>query len=194
MNTLMDSLPRRHRITVDDYHRMAEAGLFGPDERVELIDGEVFDMAPIGPGHNGTLNRFTRKLVQAVQSAAIVQIQGSIRLGNDSEPQPDVAVLVPRADDYVHALPTSAEVLLLIEVSDETLRSDLRAKLSLYARHGIREYWVADLPHRQLHVFRAPREDRYVEQSSTTEPGRMPVPGLSGVEVDLSGLFAYLAP
>lgn len=194
MNTLMDSLPRRHRITVDDYHRMAEAGLFGPDERVELIDGEVFDMAPIGPGHNGTLNRLNRQLMQAVKSAAIVQIQGSIRLGNDSEPQPDVAVLAPRADDYVHALPTAADVLLVIEVSDKTLGTDLGTKLSLYARHGIREYWVADLPHLQLHVFRAPREDRYTEQRSIAEPGRMAVPGLPGVEVDLSGLFAYLAP
>ena len=113
-------LVRRHRLTVDEYYRMAEVGVLGPEARVELIDGEIIDMAPVSPRHGSVLMRLNRECGLAMRGRAIVAVNDPLRLGPRSEPQPDLMLLAPRADFYAEAHPTAADVLLLIEVSDTT--------------------------------------------------------------------------
>lgn len=190
MNAVMqESLPRHHRITADEYHRMAEVGLLAPDARVELIEGEILEMAPIGLDHAGVVNQLNHLFVHAVADRAIVQIQGPARLSHYSEPQPELVLLKPRADFYRTAGAGPGDVYLVIEVSDTTLRYDLRKKVPLYARHEIPEVWIVDLPGSQLHVFRTPIEGQYRDTFSTGEPGVASLSLLPEVSVDLSRLL-----
>lgn len=124
---------------------MAEVGLLAPDARVELIEGEIIDMPPIGPDHGSVADRLNHLLVPAVGQRAIVRVQGAVRLSRMSEPQPDTALLVPRKDYYRAAHPTGDNTFLVIEVSDSTLRYDRNVKVPLYARHAVPEVWIADL-------------------------------------------------
>ncbi len=190
MSSIVEEGVTRHRISVDEYYRMAEVGLLAPDDRVELIEGEIVDMAPIGSGHSGWVNRLNHLFVRAVDERAVVMVQGPIRLGPRSEPQPDLAILKPRADFYERGHATAADVLLVIEVSDTTLRYDLQTKVPLYARHAIPAVWVLDREHRRLRRFRSPSEGRYLDVTETDAPGLDPVPGLDGVAVDLGTVFA----
>jgi Uma2 family endonuclease len=192
MSVAMEEGPRRHRITVDEYHRMAEVGLLAPDARVELIDGEIIEMPPIGNPHAGTVDLLNRLIGRALGDLAIVRCQGPVQLGNYSEPQPDFALLSPRDDFYMHRRPTPEDTLLAIEVSDTSLRFDLHTKMSLYARHRIPEFWVLDVQHvdrKRLHVFRHPTDIGYGEAFWTEKPGSMPITTVPGVEVDLSSVF-----
>jgi Uma2 family endonuclease len=133
----------RRRFTVHDYHRMGEAGILHEDDRVELIEGEIVEMAAIGTRHFACVNGLTRLLVRSVGDEAIVSVQNPVRLNERTEPQPDLTVIRPR--DYRLSLPGPEDVLLLIEVSDTTLTYDRGVKLPLYARAGIREVWIVDL-------------------------------------------------
>ena len=153
----------RHRLNVDEYHRMAEAGILGENDRVELIDGALIDMATIGQDHAATVNGLTRVLVMACGDRAIVSVRNSVRLNRFNEPQPDVTLFRPRADNYrTGAFPGLADVLLLVvEVADSTLRYDRTVKLPLYARAGIAEVWIVDLHRRVVDVHRAPVGDGY---------------------------------
>ena len=189
MSVAMEDLPRRHRITVDEYHRMAEVGLLAPDARVELIEGEIIEMPPIGNRHAGSVDRLNRLLNRAVGDRAIVRCQSPIQLNDSSEPQPDFALLASRDDFYVRQRPTAADTLLVIEVSDTTLRYDLHTKMSLYARHGIPELWVVDVVRAQLHVFRNPVGAKYEETASPGALRTLPIASLPGVAVDLTSLF-----
>jgi len=188
MVSRMASLPQKHLISVDEYYRMAEVGLLAPDARVELIDGEIIDMPPIGTDHAGVVSFLTRVLVTTLGTRAVVQPQAGVRLDLRSEPQPDLAVLVPREDFYRNKHPAPDDVLLLVEVSDSTLRYDFDVKVPLYARHGIRELWIVDLPHSELHVFAGPRGGQYLEHRVMNAPGVIRVAALPGLEFDLSGL------
>lgn len=155
-------LPARHRLSVDDYHRMAEAGILGEDDRVELIDGELIDMAPIGQDHIASVNGLTSVLVMARGDRAIVSVQNPARLDRFSEPQPDVTLFRPRADNYrTGAPPGPADILLLVEVADSSLRYDRAVKLPLYARAGIGEVWIVDLHRRVVDVHRTPDANAY---------------------------------
>jgi Uma2 family endonuclease len=182
-------LLRRHRLTVNQYHRMAEAGVLAPDARVELIDGEIVDMAPIGSRHGSAVKRLNQLLMDAVGKAAIVAVQDPVRLGDSSEPQPDLMLLARRDDFYEAAHPVAADVLLLVEVSDSTARYDSVVKLALYARHGIREVWIVDLDNHVLRVCRKPVGDAYTEVSETTTPGLLSPLLLPGVTIDASRLL-----
>lgn len=142
VETRMQQVTRR-RFTVHDYHRMGEAGILHEDDRVELIEGEIVEMAAIGTRHFSCVNGLTRLLVRNVGDEAIVSVQNPVRLDEQTEPQPDLTVIRPR--DYRESLPVPKDVMLLIEVSDTTLRYDHGVKLPFYARSGIREVWIVDL-------------------------------------------------
>ncbi len=149
----------RWRFTVHDYHRMGEAGILHEDDRVELIEGEIVEMATIGTRHFSCVNRLNRLLVMSVGDEAIVSVQNPVRLNEHTEPQPDVTVIRPR--DYRLSLPEPEDVLLLIEVSDTTLAYDRGVKLSLYARAGIIEVWIANLPAETIERYTEPFGDGY---------------------------------
>ena len=180
----------RHRLTVDEYYRMAETGVLAPDARVELIEGEIVDMAPIGSRHGSAVKRLNQLFVAAVGDRAIVAVQDPVRLSQRSEPQPDLMLLAPRADFYEHAHPTAADVLLLVEVSDTTARYDRGIKLQLYARHGVSEVWIVDLDNRVLRTFRGPKDDTYTEVMETAHPSLLAPQALPGVSIDASKLLA----
>jgi Uma2 family endonuclease len=155
-------LPARHKLDVDDYHRMGEAGILHEDDRVELIDGELIDMAPIGQDHAGTVDALNHSMVTAFAGRAIVRVQNPLRLDRFNEPQPDITILRPRADFYRRgAVPGPADTLLMIEVADTSLRYDRGVKLPLYARAGIAEVWIVDLRRRVVEVHRDPGPGGY---------------------------------
>jgi Uma2 family endonuclease len=185
----MDDFPRRHRITVEEYHRMAEVGLLAPDARVELIDGEIIDMPPIGYRHAAVVDRLTKLLVASVGDRAIVRCQGPVQLGDISEPQPDFALLTHRDDFYGERPALGPDTLLVIEVSESTLRYDRQTKMALYSRHAIPEFWVVDVKGKQLHVFRRPMGSEYGEVRIVKEkPAIMPIASLPGISIDISPL------
>lgn len=154
---------RRYRFTVEDYHRMAEAGILSEDDRVELIEGEILQMAPIGGEHAACVNGSARLLIKRLDDRAVVSIQNPVRLSAGSEPEPDLMLLRPRADQYWQGLPEPEDVLLIIEVSDSTLHFDRGTKLPMYAAAGIPEVWIVDLERRRVLVHRGPDGDLYRE-------------------------------
>ncbi len=182
----MENWLPRHRITVDEYYRMAEVGLLTEDSRVELIEGEIIDMAPIGSLHGGTVHHLNKLLARACADKTIVLVQSPVRLSRSSEPQPDLALLKPRSDYYKSRHPTAADTLLIVEVSDTTLRYDRQIKVPLYARHGIPEIWIVDLTGKQIHFFRTPAGGEYTDVYSTAAPGVVRLASVPGASVDLS--------
>jgi Uma2 family endonuclease len=191
MSLAMEDWPRRHRISVEEYHRMAEVGLLAPDARVELIDGEIIEMPPIGSRHGAIVDRLTELFMFAVQGRANVRCQGAIQLGDFSEPQPDLSLLERREDFYSEKHPREGQILLAIEVSESTLNFDRKRNMSLYARYAIPEFWVFDVEGKQLLVFRNPSGAAYTDVSSMNELGIMAVSALPGLSVDLSKVFGY---
>ncbi|MFI4886268.1 MAG: Uma2 family endonuclease [Steroidobacterales bacterium] len=185
----MPRSPSRHRITVEEYHRMAEVGLLAPDARVELIEGEIIDMAPIGNPHNSAVDMLNQRLTLAVSGQAIVRVQGSFRLSGFTEPQPDVILLKPSDDFYWSRFATGDDTLLVIEVSDSTFRYDGKVKAPLYARYGIPEYWIVEIEQARWHFLRSPVDGQYTDESFTDTPGVTELPGLSGKTVDLGKLL-----
>ena len=158
MATIPFAAPARHRISVDAFHRMGEAGILGVADRVELIDGEIIDMSPIGALHAAIVARLASYFSQRLGGVAVVWCQNPVRLDDTSEPEADIAILRPRADFYMTAHPGPTDVLLVIEVADASLAYDIGTKMPLYARHGIPEAWVIDAATRRTRVFRQPIE------------------------------------
>ena len=165
-----------HRFTVDEYYAMAEAGILAEDDRVELIDGVIVKMAPIGSTHIGSVNSSTRALTTTVGTRAIVQVQSPVRLDDATEPQPDLALLRDRADFYGSSIAGPEDVLLLIEVADSSVDYDRNEKLPRYAQAGIPEVWLAILPERVIEVHTEPVGGRYT-QMRTFRPGDTISPG-----------------
>jgi Uma2 family endonuclease len=151
----------RRQFTTDDYHRMRDAGIFAEDDRVELLDGEVLLMSPIGPLHAAIVKRLNTLLGQGVSKRYIVSIQDPIQLSDLSEPQPDIAILQYRADYYGSAHPQPADILLLIEVSDISLEYDRERKFPRYAESGIAEVWIVDIDNQRVEQYYHPTNGLY---------------------------------
>lgn len=179
----------RHRFDVDAYYRMAEAGILGPEDRVELIEGEIVDMAPIGSAHASTTNLLASLFVRAVtDDVAIVRIQNPLRLDAHNEPQPALMLLRPRADRYRQGHPTATDVLLLVEVADSSLAYDRGPKLALYARHGVPDIWIVDRVGRAVEICREPGPEGYAERRRVTEGALTPAL-VQELSVDLAVLL-----
>lgn len=180
----------RHRLTLDAYHRLGEAGILGEDDRVELLDGQLVDMSPIGPRHALAVDALHELLDPAVAGRAAVRVQNPIELDGGSEPQPDVAVVRRPWQGYPHAHPAAGDIFLLIEVADTSLEADRGAKLALYARAGIPEFWVIDLTTDGVLVHRNPSGDRYASVGRVEPSGSLDVVALPGVVIPAGPLFA----
>lgn len=152
---------QRRRFDVAEYRRMAEAGILREDDRVELIEGEILEMVPMGSRHAACIDRLNRHLNKLAGNHALVRVQSPIRLDDDSEPEPDVALLKPREDFYSSEHPGPADVLLVVEVSDTSAEYDAGVKLPLYARAGIPETWLVDLSADTVEVHSLPAPDGY---------------------------------
>jgi Uma2 family endonuclease len=166
---------RIRRITVQEYDRMGEAGIFGPQERVELLDGLLIEMPPGGPPHAYTVDRVTTTFCKRFDGRAYIRAQGPVTLDQWSEPEPDVMLSALPEEQYAVAHPKPPQVLLVVEVAVSSLRYDTGAKLRAYARQGIREYWIVDAEHGHVDVYREPRGERY-EKHERAERGQFVAP------------------
>lgn len=181
--------PIRHKLSVDDYHKLGEVGILTEDSRVELIEGELIDMAPIGGPHMHLVNRLTRLLVPAVGDLGVVSIQNPVTLPPDTEPQPDVTILKPVAAGAAAVVPGPDDVLLLIEVADTTLSYDRNIKLKLYARAGIEESWIVNLQSRCIEVYREPTAHGYSRKIELGPGDTISPLALPTVKVVVADLF-----
>ena len=163
----------RRRFTVDEYHRMGQAGIFHEDDRVELIHGQVVQMTPIGPDHSSCVIRLTELFAPLAGRGASISIQNPLVLARYHEPQPDFTVLRHRADGYQAGLPEPSDVLLVIEVGDTSADWDRQTKIPLYAQAGIPEAWLVNLPADRIEVYRRPAGARYDEVTSAGRGARL---------------------
>jgi hypothetical protein len=179
----------RGPFTVDAYQRLAELGVLRPDARVELLDGQVVEMSPIGERHANVVRRLNRLLSSALLDRAIVDIQNPVVLGSHDAPQPDLVLLKPRADAYPNH-PRARDILLIVEVADTTLAYDRDVKMPLYARSGIPETWLVDLSSDQILVFRRPVHGAYAEQHTLSRDEKLAplaFPGVTLAAADVLG-------
>jgi len=182
------------RFSIEEYHRLGELGFFGPDDRVELIRGEILKMAAKGTLHSVCNSLVFGELYSLVGKRAIVRGQEPIILSADSEPEPDVVIARNRADRYSSSHPESADILLVIEVSDSTLKYDQRTKLSLYAEAGIPNYWIFNLVDNQLEIYSEPYQKRqgdfnYRVKRVVLHNETVVIPGFPELSLDLSLVF-----
>ncbi|WP_434687043.1 Uma2 family endonuclease [Pseudanabaena minima] len=159
-----------YKFDVEQYQQMGKVGIFHPESRVELIDGEIVVMSPIGLKHIATINRMNYFLHSNIKENGIISTQNSIRLSNYSEPQPDIAILRPRDDFYAGKFPEAEDVLLLIEIADFSLRYDQTNKLRLYAEYGISEYWIANVEREIVEIYHQPNGKAYLKQTLIDSP------------------------
>ena len=184
----------RRRFTIDEYHRMGEAGILGDDERLELIAGHIVVREPIGSRHAGTVDRLTRLWTSRLGDRAIVRVQNPVVLPDEaSEMQPDVMLLAPRADFYTASHPTPPDVLLLIEVADTSLLLDRRVKMPLYARAGIREAWLCDLTSGRVDLHRDVTAGRYASVRTLKSAQRLTVLAFPDISLSVAELLGSAA-
>ena len=156
-------VPKHIPITVDMYHYMAENGVFRPDERVELIDGEIFEMSPVGSLHVRCVNFLTDFLVRKLAGEYLVSIQNPIISANDTEPQPDLAILRRHDNLYKFHLPTGSDTLIVIEVADTSASFDRNRKFPKYAQAGIPEVWLVNLNTDTITVYSKPQGGSFLD-------------------------------
>ncbi len=178
----------RHRWTVADYHRMGEVGLLNEDSRVELINGEIVEMAPIGYEHAGHQNYLFNFFARILHGKAVVAGQNPVILGGYEEPQPDIALLRWRDDFYKTAHPHAEDILLLVEISNSTIRYDRDVKVPLYANNGIPEVWLLDLQSQQLEIYRDPINGHY-QQKTSLRTGKIAPILCPDAVIDLAEVF-----
>ena len=153
------SIAQAKRFTLNEYHRLGELGFFHEDERIELINGEIIQMVAKGTAHETCLRNLLRELPKLVGDRATLQSQAPIALPPNSEPEPDFAIVQNRYDNYLSSHPKSADVFLVMEVSDSSLAYDQDVKIPLYAKAGITDYWIFNLFNNYFEVYSEPYQD-----------------------------------
>jgi len=185
----MTSTLTRKQFTVDDYARMRETGILTEDDRVELLDGEIYVMSPIGPVHVGLVNKLMKLCEKQVGDRAIISVQNPIRLNLHGEPQPDIAVLNPRDDFYTQALATPDDIFLLVEVSDTTLEYDREQKLPRYAHAHISEVWIVDVGAQIIEQYSQPLQGVYTQLHKVLFGNRITANAIQGISFTTDVLF-----
>ena len=189
MATKASDIIKKHLLTVEEYHRMGETGILKQQDRVELIEGEIVDMAPIGSNHAGTVNYLSKVLNTSLSTEAIISSQNPIIMNNLSEPEPDIVVLKLRDDFYRHAHPTPDDIYLVIEVAESSLQYDREIKIPLYAKYNIPEVWLVDLESNQLTVYSSPKNNQYENIETITTYSHVAIQKIPGIKINLSNLF-----
>jgi Uma2 family endonuclease len=179
----------KHRFNVKEYYRMAETGVLQPDARVELLNGEIIDMSPIGPFHGGVTNYLTEIFTAVSKRRLVTAVQNPVRLDEHSEAQPDLVLLKPSSDFYRRQHPQPADVFLLIEVSDSSLATDREAKLPVYGRAGIAEVWIVNLIEQAVEVYREPHFTGYGSKTILRAGDQAAPQAFPDVTVDVAELL-----
>jgi Uma2 family endonuclease len=167
------------RFSVEEYHRMAEAGILKPDDRVELLDGDIIPMAPMSSRHAAVVSKIGRWLSRKLADHALIRTQLPVRLDDYSEPEPDIALVRFRENDYADAHPAPADIFLLVEVAQSSLTFDREIKIPQYARAGVSEVWLFNLEHQHVECFSEPGPRGYavtriVRRGATLAPHAFP--------------------
>ncbi len=157
---MLVTMPRK-KFTVPEYHRMGEFGILNEWERFELIKGDILCMTPIGSRHASHVGRLNQLFAAKFGREALVWVQNPVQLDDSSEPEPDIALLLPRKDFYAARHPTPKDIFLIVEIADTTIRYDRKVKLPLYGKSGIREFWLVDLKAQCVEVYTKPSEHGY---------------------------------
>jgi Uma2 family endonuclease len=179
IGTFMPVEVLKHRFTVDEFHRLGEARVLSEDDRVELIDGDIVHMTPIGPRHASCVRRLIALLPPLAAGRAIVDVQDPLRLGTHDEPQPDVVLLTRRPDFYRDAHPGPTDALLVIEIADASIAYDRTVKLQRYGVAGVREVWIVNLSEDLIEVYRHAVTGAYQERLAVGRGQSLAVPGLA---------------
>ena len=185
----MDTQLLRRAFSVDEFHRMADAAVFAEDDRLELLDGEIVRMTPIGSHHAGCVNRLNSLLTAAVGTDAVVSVQNPVICGDRTELQPDLAILKPRADFYGRAHPRPQDVYALIEVADSSIGYDQGVKMLAYAMAGIPALVIIDLGARDVAVYRTPVDGTFRQHDVLRSDDRLQVPGAAAAKIRVGDLF-----
>ena len=181
--------PAKHRFSVKEYYRMAETGVLRPDARVELLNGQIIDMSPIGPFH-GSITKYLNQLFTAASKGRwITQVQDPVHLDEHSEPEPDLALLKPVADFYRRRHPQPEDVFLLVEISDSTLETDQEEKLPAYGRAGIAEVWIVNLNELTVEIYREPHFTGYGSKNILRAGDQAKPQAFPDVAVDVAELL-----
>lgn len=182
--------PTRYKLSIDEYHKLGDAGILDEDSRVELIEGELIQMAPIGGPHIWAVTQLTQLLVTAVAGRAHVSPQNPVTLPPNSEPQPDFTVLKKVEGRDRSVPPGPSDTLLVVEVSDTTLRYDRGTKLRLYARSSIPEVWIVDVKGQRVEVYRKPSADTYLEKAVLEKDQMLRLEALPDAAFEVAAIFA----
>lgn len=185
----MEAQVLRRLFSVDEFHQMAEAGVFREDDRLELLDGEIVQTTPIKSQHAGCVNYLSDTFWRKCPGTAIVSVQNALVLDDRTEFYPDVALLVRRPDFYRESHPRPSDVLLVVEVSDTTLSYDRQVKLPRYARAGIPEVWIIDLVGRAIDMYRQPAGGEYHEQRHVGPGESLTIPGSRDQQIAVSDVL-----
>jgi Uma2 family endonuclease len=177
-----------YRFSRERYEAMIENGILGENDRVELIAGEIINKMPIGPIHAGTVKRVNQAFSRIVSERCIISVQDPIALDEFSQPEPDIALLRPRADFYSRSHPKPEHVFLLVEVADSSLLHDRERKIPLYAAAGIPEVWLLNLVEKALFRYRNPYDGSYREISRHVSGENLSIAALGDVQVGLADL------
>lgn len=175
--------------TVEEYHRMIEAGILTLDDRVELLQGQIVRMSPQLPPHASTTQRTVRYLDQLLAERAYLRMQLPVTLKPNSEPEPDIAIVRFDAKEYSDRHPTPNDIFWMIEVADTSLKDDRTVKAPLYAKAGIAEYWILNVTTREVHVFREPGEDGYAQESVLDETNTLTAIAFPEIAIAFNQLF-----
>lgn len=179
------------KFTVDQYHQMAEKGILHCEENIELIQGEIITMSPIGFRHAATINRLVNEFLELqLARKTIISVQNSIHLSDRSEPQPDIALLKPNDNFYSDRLPQATDILLLIEVADSSLTYDREVKIPLYAQHNINEVWLINLTQNQLERYTDPLNHYYQNHTIFYPSQKISSLAFPELEISLERLFS----
>lgn len=181
---------RPYRFSVEEVLAMVEAGILPSARGLELIEGELIEMAPIGPGHASCTTDIADQLRPQIAPDEQLRIGQPIVLANHSMPEPDLSIVRRSPDHYRTAHPTAEDTLLVIEVSDSSLKRDRQIKLGLYARAGIPEVWILDLTAQALEAYREPAGDHYAQLTTLRPPAVVTASQLAEARLDLGALFA----
>jgi Uma2 family endonuclease len=179
----------RHCFTISDYDRMIEAGILDEDDRVELIEGEIIEMTPIGHRHAACVKRLNSYLGRALGVDAIIGVQDPVHLGERSQPQPDLSVLRPSPNFYASAHPTAEDIFLLVEVSESSARIDRQIKVPLYARQAVADVWIVDVDDNSVTVYRDPTPTGYISVRATRRGETLTMRAFPGREIAVSDIL-----
>jgi Uma2 family endonuclease len=185
----MGTAQQRRLFTADEYYRLADVGILRHGERVELLDGDIIEMTPIGIRHAACVDRLLALLQPRMAGRAILRVQNPIRLDSHSEPQPDLSILKARTDFYASGHPTPGDVLLVIEVADSSLQFDREIKVPLYARSGIPEVWLVDLEEARVDIFAQPADDGYRRSHAAVRGERVTCAALPGFSLSVDEIL-----